>query len=127
MDSLELHQKLINILVEARDENGISLISQPEMAKKINRSQTWVANAIKRLNTEEICIELISSGKYKVNYEDLLSQGVFSKILFLIKNTFSDPTLILKKDSEIANEYGFNIKTVQMYKSYIRTGLTKTH
>ncbi len=97
------------------------------MAKKINRSQTWVANAIKRLNTEEICIELISSGKYKVNYEDLLSQGVFSKILFLIKNTFSDPTLILKKDSEIANEYGFNIKTVQMYKSYIRTGLTKTH
>ena len=121
-DSLKLHQQLVDILADARDETGISLISQPEIAAKINRSQTWVASAIKRLNTEEICVELISNGKYKLNYENLLLSGVFSKIKVLIRDTQLDPSMFSKKDSAIAEEYGFSIKTVQMYKAYLRTG-----
>lgn len=122
MDSVRLHQQLVNILIETRDDRGFSLISQPEIAARIDRSQTWVASAIKRLNTEEACIEMVASGMYKLNYEDILSQGVFSKILLLIVDTQADPTMIAKKDSEIAEEYGFKLKTVQMYKAYLRTG-----
>lgn len=121
-DSLKLHQRLVDILVEARDENGFSLISQPEIAVKIGRSQTWVANAIKRLNTEDTCIEFISNGKYKLHYDNLLLSGVFSKVLLLIRDTQLNPSMFGKKDSIIAEEYGFSIKTVQMYKAYLRTG-----
>lgn len=121
-DSMNLHQQLVNILVDARDESGFSLISQPEIAARIGRSQTWVASAIKRLNTEDICIESISNGKYKVNYENLLLSGVFSKILVLIRDTQLEPSIFSKKDSDIAKEYGFSLKTVQMYKAYLRTG-----
>ncbi len=120
--SLKLHQQLVDILIEARDENGFSLISQPEIAAKIDRSQTWVAKAIKRLNTEDICIELVSNGKYRLNYENLLLSGVFSKVLILIRDTLLNPSMFFKKDSAIAEEYGFSIKTVQMYKAYLRTG-----
>ena len=125
-DSLDLHQELVNILVKARDESGLSLISQPEIAIQIGRSQTWVASAIKRLNTEDICVEQISNGKYKVHYEDLQTQGVFSKILFLIGVTYIDRSLFGKKDSEIAEEFGFKLRTVQMYRSYLRTGWRKS-
>ena len=121
-DSLKLHQQLVDIFVEARDENGISLISQPEIAAKIDRSQTWVASAIKRLNTEDTCIELISNGKYKLHYENLLLSGVFSKILLLIRDTQLNPSMFSQKDSIIAEEYGFSVKTIQMYKAYLRTG-----
>ena len=123
IDSLELHQKLVNILVKARDESGFSTISQPEIAEQIGRSQTWVSSAIKRLNTEDICIEQIASGKYKLHYEDLQTHGVFSKILFLAGLTYHvDQSIFFKKDREIAEEFGVNLKTVQMYKSYFRTG-----
>ena len=66
-DSLKLYQQLVDILAESKDETGFSLISQPEIATRIGRSQTWVASAIKRLNTEDICIELVSNRKYKLN------------------------------------------------------------
>ena len=121
-DSLKLHQQLVDILVESKDENGFSLISQPEIATRIGRSQTWVASAIKRLNTEDICIELVSNGKYKLNYENLLLSGVFSKILVLIRDTQLEPSIFSEKDSIIAEKYGISVKTVQMYKAYLRTG-----
>ena len=122
VDSLKLHQRLVDIFVEAKDENGFSLVSQPEIAARIGRSQTWVANAIKRLNVEEPCVEMISAGKYKLNYECLLTDGVFSKIMCLIMDTRLDVDLFLEKDSDIATKYGFKLKTVQMYKSYLRSG-----
>ncbi len=121
-ESIKLHQRLVDIFVESRDESGFSFISQPEIASKIGRSQTWVASAIKRLNVEEICVESIASGKYMVHYENLLLKGVFSKISDLILDTRLDPTLFYKKDSVIAEEYGFKLRTVQMYKAYLRTG-----
>lgn len=121
-DSLKLYQQLVDILAESKDETGFSLISQPEIATRIGRSQTWVASAIKRLNTEDICIELVSNGKYKLNYENLLLSGVFSKILVLIRDTQLEPSIFSEKDSVIAEKYGISVKTVQMYKSYLRTG-----
>ena len=121
-DSLKMHQQLVDIFVEAKDENGISLISQPEIAARIGRSQTWVVKAIKRLNVEEPCVEMISAGKYKLNYECLLTDGVFSKIMLLIVDTRLNVDLFFERDSDIAAKYGFKLKTVQMYKAYFRLG-----
>ena len=126
-NSFKLHQELVNILSDAKNDKGVSVISQPEIAKKINRSQTWVASAIKRLNTEDTCIQCIGNSQYMLYYEDLMTQGVFSKILFLIILTRESPSIFLKKDSEIAQEYNVQVKTVQMYKAYLRTGWKINH
>jgi lipopolysaccharide export LptBFGC system permease protein LptF len=68
IESVKNHQKLVNILADARDENNISHISQSEMARLIGHSQTWVVKAIKRLNTEDTCVEMLASEKYVVHY-----------------------------------------------------------
>ena len=122
MDSFASHQKLVYLLKEARDEAGISAISQPELARQIGRSQTWVASAIKRLNTEDVCVELISSGKYKLHYDDLLSRGVFAIIVLLIADTLKTPSLFEMQTDKIAEAYSCSKKTVEMYKAYLSTG-----
>lgn len=121
-ESVKNHQRLVNILADARAKGNISCLSQPEMARLVGRSQTWVVQAIKRLNTEDTCIEMIASEKYVVHYTDVLAQGVFSEIMKLIIDCFKDPELFKVKDSTIAAERSLNIKTVQMFKAYLRTG-----
>lgn len=121
-ESLKNHQKLVNILVDARGEDNISRISQPEMARLIGHSQTWVAQAIKRLNTEDMCIDMIAVEQYIVYYTDILARGVFSEIMKLIMNCSENPELFKMKDGTIATERCLNIRTVQMFKAYLRTG-----
>ena len=65
---------------------------------------------------------MIASEKYIVHYTDILAQGVFSKIMKLIIDCCEDPELFKDKDSSIAKERCLNIKTVQMFKAYLRTG-----
>ncbi|MFV0240912.1 MAG: hypothetical protein ACK5H4_12850 [Lacrimispora sphenoides] len=121
-ESVKNHQKLINILDDARGEDNISRLSQPEMARLIGHSQTWVAQAIRRLNTEDMCIEMIAPAEYIVYYTNILDQGVFSEIMKLIIDCIKSPELFNGKDGTIAKERCINIKTVQMFKSYLRTG-----
>lgn len=121
-ESVKAHQRLVNILADARDEDNISRLSQPEMAGLVGRSQTWVAHAIKRLNTEDACIEMIAPEKYVVHYTDILARGVFSEIMKLIIDCCGDPELFNVKDGTIATERCLNIKTVQIFKAYLRTG-----
>lgn len=122
IESVKNHQSLINILADARGEDNVSRLSQPEIARLVGHSQTWVIQAIKRLNTEDICIEMIASEKYVVHYTDILTRGVFSEIMKLIIDCHENPELFKIKDSTIATERCLNIKTVQMFKAFLRTG-----
>lgn len=121
-ESVKHHQRIVSILADARGEDNISHLSQPEMAGLVGRSQTWVAQAIRRLNTEDMCIEIIAPAKYIVYYTDILARGVFSEIMKLIIDCSEDPELFNVKDSVIATERCLNIRTVQMFKAYLRTG-----
>lgn len=125
LESLRNHQKLVDILVEARDGEGISLISQPEMAMRMDHSQAWITAAIKRINTEGTCIECIGSGKYLVRYEDLSRQGVFSRIMAMIEDSRQDPSLFTRSYADLAAHYAVSEKTAQMFKAYLRTGWTQ--
>ena len=122
VESVKNHQRLVNILVEARGEDNISRLSQPEMARSIGHSQTWVAQAIRRLNTADMCIEMIAPAEYIVHYTNILACGIFSEILKLIIDCSENPELFKVKDSVIATERCLNIRTVQMFKAYLRTG-----
>lgn len=47
-ESVKIHQRLIDVLIDVRGEDNISHLSQPEMASLVGRSQTWVVQAIRR-------------------------------------------------------------------------------
>ena len=113
-------------MIEAKNKAGISQLSQPEMARLMSRSQTWVRKAIKRINTEDTCIEKIAPGKYVVHYSNIMDQGVFFEIMKLIIDCYNTPELFHIKDSIIATERGIKVKTVQMFKAYLRTGWKKS-
>lgn len=120
-ESLKNHQKLVDVLVDAQDENGISRLSQSEMARRVDHSQTWVSQAIRRINAEDVCIEKISAGVYRVHYSNLAAQGVFSKILNLMIDCYCDFSVFQKKDREIAEEWDLKLRTVQMFRAYLLT------
>lgn len=121
VESVKNHQRLVNIFIEAQNKSGISLLSQQEVSKLMNRSPAWVKKAIKRLNTEDTCITMMAPGKYVVHYSNILEQGVFSEILKLIIDCNDAPELLHIEDRAIATKRGINIRTVQMFKAYLRT------
>ncbi len=117
-ESVKNYQKLVDILIESKNEDEISAISYSDIAEIMGYSQTWVRKAMKRLNTEDACIKMIATAKYVVNYTNILLKGVFFEISKLIIEFCMVPELILKKEAEIAAEQGISLKTIQMLKSY---------
>ncbi len=123
IESVKNHQRLVNILTKAQNKSGISQLSQQEASKLMNRSPVWVRKAIIRLNTEDTCITMIAPGKYVVHYTNILNQGVFSEIMKLIIDCNDKPELLHMEDRTIATQRDINIKTVQMFKAYVRSNL----
>ncbi len=121
IDSFNNHQSLINELKRHEAKDNICYISQPALAKMLCHSQTWVEQAIKRINSEDECIKCIGLGKYTVAYDDLSKSGVFSSILFLMAELLRDTNMFYLKDQELAVKYNKPIRTIQMFKSYVRT------
>ena len=58
-----MYQMLVDILADAKNEDNISRISQPELAILVERSQTWVVQAIQRLYTETLVL-MTAAKKY---------------------------------------------------------------
>lgn len=126
IESIQAHQRLVDILIESKNEDGISELSQPKLAKLMNHSQLWISKALKRINTEDICIEMIARGKYVVHYTNLYTQGTFSEILKLINDFSETKELFFLEDSKIAADRGINVETVQLFKTYMRNGWNQT-
>ena len=121
-NSIKKHQQLVNELVAAQNDEGISCISQTELAERMKRSSTRISQMIRQLNVEDICVEQVAPGKYVVHYQNILEQGVYQKIMMLMIETMLDPNLSTEKDSVLAERYGIKLKTVQMYKAFLKTG-----
>lgn len=49
VESLDNHQKLINILLEHKNEDGICEISKKELSIAMDRSLTWIQKAINQI------------------------------------------------------------------------------
>ena len=74
------------------------------------------------INTEDNCIEMVSPGKYIVHYKDLLEHGTFLCIKNLIIDAIKEHQLLIESDKSIAAKYGYKLRTVQMFKAYMKTG-----
>ena len=115
---IEHHIKMLETILEYINEDGICIVSQSEIAARINKNKTWVSKAIKRLNAEDICIEQIEKGKYKIHYTNIKERGVFPKIIKLIVDK-ADPSNFLEKDDVLREKYGVSKRTVQIFTGYL--------
>lgn len=122
IESLENHQKLIEVLLSHKNEIGICEVSEQELMVSMNRSLAWVYKAIDRINTEDLCIERIARGRYVVHYDNLSNRGVFSIILKMTLLTLGDVSIVRLKDKDLMQKFGCTLKTVQMYRAYCLTG-----
>ncbi len=62
IESLTLHQKLVDVIDETSNIDGYCCLTLKELGIKVGRCQTWVSQAIIRINTEDICIEKTNRG-----------------------------------------------------------------
>lgn len=122
IESWENHQKLVDILWEHRNPDGISVISESELLTTMNRSAAWLKKAICRLNTEDVCIQCIGKGRYIVHYNNLAERGVFAIIIRMMLMTYYDLEIVHWKNEKIMQEFGCSLKTVQMYRAYCTSG-----
>jgi len=114
------HQELVNTIIENADEQGVCRLSQKELALKVGKSQAWLHKAISKINGEDICITY-KPCSYRVAYNDLSKQGVFSKIITLMRETLSGnyEFIFSAKEVDVAQRYNIKVKTLQMFKAYI--------
>lgn len=122
IESLDNHQKLIDILLAHESEEGICEIPEEDLLIAMNRSLGWVKRAIDRINTEDLCIEIIGRNRYIVHYKELAKRGVFNVILIMMLYTMENIDIVRWKNDELMQQFGCKLKTVQMYRSYCTTG-----
>lgn len=75
--SYQMHQELINTILSFKDEDDVCRVTQKEIAGILNRHQTWVSAAIRRINTEDECVTKVKKGQYIVRYSNLMEKGTF--------------------------------------------------
>lgn len=115
--SLETHQKLIELIHNNYDKTGICRLSQKEMGVCLGKSQSWIAQAIKRINAEKVCIERVSGG-YIVNFTDLKQEGTFVKILELLSLFLDNPNFLEINEKQLAEMLSIKRRTIQAAKAY---------
>lgn len=115
---IDNHIIMLKTFLEYKNKDGICIVSQSEIAMRINKNKTWVSKAIKRLNAEDTCIEQIEKGKYKIYYTNIKENGVFPKVIKLLsdKATLSD---FCEKGILLREKYGFTKKTIQIFTGYL--------
>ena len=127
IESLENHQKLIDVLLSHQNEEGICEITEEEILSQMNKSSAWLKKAIKKINTEDLCIEFkgVYEGRsrYKVHYDNLLTRGIFNTIFIMMYYTCTeDINIIHMKNKELMELFQVPLKTVQMYRAYLTIG-----
>lgn len=114
------YQLLINLMLEFRDEYGICKITQKRLSELLDCSQSRISQMITSLNTEDICVEKIKSGEYRIIYNNIFKRGTFNKLFLLYFDFISEKLDYRLSCKSIAEKYKIKTKTVQMFKSYMR-------
>lgn len=115
---LKFHEIMLFEILRHENEKGICIVSQKEIAENIGKNTTWVQKAIKKLNAEDLCIEMIDKGMYKVHYTNIRERGVFQKVIQVLIDKETSPDFI-NKNTSIMEKYGVTKETVAVFRGYI--------
>lgn len=116
--TLNNYQKILDIINERKNENGISTIELSNFMYELKRSRTWFNTHIIKMNENEI-ITSLGNNKFTTKYENILDTKYFQKIILMIKDTIENIDTFYKGDFELMNLYNINRKIVQAYRAYM--------
>ena len=122
IESVKHHQDLINHLLTYKESDGVCRVCKSQLMLDTRRNWIWITKAIKRMNTEEVCVQQVGTGEYIVINELLFESGVFARILHMLMDTYESPEIVRMKDAELMAKYSCKLKTVQMYRAYALSG-----
>ena len=118
MKEIDYHEQLLKVVLEYKCNDGICRVSQAEIAKRMGKNHTYVVKAIKRLNAEDNCIEMIKNGEYIVHYTNIRERGVFPKILYLFTEKIAYPERY-NDEYRLQEKCNLKKKTVQIFTGYL--------
>ena len=118
LEEIEYHKILLSTMLEYKSQDEICRISQKEVSEKIHKNQPWVQKAIKRLNTEDTCIEMVKKGEYIIHYTNIEERGVFPQIIRLIEEKTNNPNFT-ERDKLLTQKYGITEKTIDVFRGYL--------
>lgn len=121
-ESLMISQKILNIFYSSIGENGVAHITQADVSRKTGLSYSNINKRIKKMNLEEPCIINDNNKGYIVKYSNLSQKGTYANVKVLLCDYQNNNSILYIKDKDLAIKYGFNIKTIQMFKSFARCG-----
>lgn len=119
------YQKILDIINERKDENGIAEIKIQDFMKELKRSRTWCKNNLVKINEYEKVIEYLGNDKYTTNYEDINDTKMFKILYKMMYDTINDINIVKMGDFELMKKYKINRKMVQKYRSYVTSGWKK--
>ncbi len=117
--SLKEHQLFVDVLLANSRSDGIINLSQTQMAKLLGKSQTLVSCYIKQLNRIDQCVSQVARGVYRLNYSDIVNNGVFPIIRkSLTKIMISPSEYICLSHKEKADYLNVDIKLIPVIEAY---------
>ncbi len=115
---IEYHKIMLSTILEYKNKDGICRVSQMEISKKIHKNHPWVQKAIKRLNAEDNCIEMVKKGEYIIHYTNIEERGVFPQIIRLIKEKSYNQDFT-ERNRLLTEKYGVTEKTIDVFRGYL--------
>lgn len=128
-ESLKVSQEMINFLINHSDSNGIIKISQSEVARRLNYSQTRISQLYSRLGYSDPCIVKLRFGVYQIRYTDIKDRGLYTLLLKCIEKIERDESGIIDQSSDYhsmntklkAAYLGITIDEVKILDGFINT------
>ncbi|GKX32353.1 hypothetical protein SH1V18_48330 [Vallitalea longa] len=110
---------IIKVLLEHKNDEGVSCISQKEIAKRIGLTQTAISKYLSRLEHIDKCIEKISPAKYFVYRENMLQYGPVSKVIKFHNLAISNKGFLLLDFEKQVIKLGFTKEATLIAKHYV--------
>lgn len=112
------YKYIIDILEKHKDEDGLSRISQSDIARKLNVSPSLISKCIRRLERSDKCVEKIEAGLYKVNQTDMIKDGPQRKFLEYSTAIIKDIKFLKLSIEERAIALGMSKEEIIMVNGY---------
>lgn len=119
IEKVDVLKSIIEILLNNMGEDGISRISQQEIANQIGKSPSSISKTLRKLEQYDKCIEKIAPAVYRVNQKDIINHGPIFRVLKYGKILEENPEVMLKPLAEQSEFTDMSIEEIKMAQGYL--------